>query len=827
MHFKNSYHLPQIRIFICLLFLLSLLIQPFSIKAASSAENLNNLKLSLEKYYPELKFNTINQVDDTLTVDFNLGQEEMLNFTTDDAKLAQFQSDLNILASQDLLEEKTHSLPKIYKFSNQGQPLFNSKNANNKSLGYRGQAIGDTLNPKKVLLSPGHGYYLNSNNQRWMLQRSYFSGIVEDFINSDISAELDQKLSPNYDTDSTRELNKNSPNHSSGLPLWQMGTMENLKSKGVPGEVWNDPGTPIASNPNLNRDLRSRPLYANYIGSKAMISIHNNGSAIPNTSCGTETWYDSSNAARYESRRLASLIQNKLISKIKSEWNQNWCDRGVKGSDGGYAENRLTDNIPSVIVELAFMDNSSDNAALQDPKFRSIATNAIAEAVDEYLSTVSYEAESLTGVGVVTSDDNASANRVSECNKCTGTVGQGGLVLSNDLEKIRLRYNVKVDPATVDLGSGPNPSLFSFNLNTYKASSPLNTQSINITVNDYNNAADLNNDGFKEFDVELVVTDADYLVQQLISSKNSLFRYDRVEILPFKKVITEKPSWTYEAENLYSSIPNPEIITDESASGGKALRGKESGFLVFGPYTNDQVENKWYKATFRLKKLDSTTPNTNSQYVVIEAFNSNGGGTLASLEIPLSELDTAYQDYSFNFYRSQNIGTMEYRVRLVNIDSFVAVDKISIYQMGDLTSFQKKFEAETLPGINSTTVIDGNLTAQSNTQTGFLVFGPYTTEIPTTNQGFNTFTAKFYIKNQGNATDNIAFIDVWSPNSPNQKQLAYKIISTSDVNNTEYKVVSLDFQAPSTSDPLEFRLYNLIDGNELRVDKIEIVNKSV
>lgn len=235
-----------------------------------------------------------------------------------------------------------------------------------------------TIENKKIVLSPGHGWY--DTGSGWSLQRSYYWGIVEDFINADLVIELKALFSGiGADIRPTRELNPNAGNHSSGHPWWQIDASEYVRSLGAPESVWKL--FPIDG--TYNHDIAARPEYGNWIGADAMVSIHNNGGG----GCGTETWYDTSNAYAAQSQQLANLVQNKLIERLRAQWNAGWCNRGVKGSNGGYGENRRFLG-PAVIVELAFMDTQSDNTALQNAAFRSIAMTAVRDALIEYFGGV-------------------------------------------------------------------------------------------------------------------------------------------------------------------------------------------------------------------------------------------------------------------------------------------------------------------------------------------------------------------------------------------------------------------------------------------------------
>ncbi|MFV9505612.1 MAG: N-acetylmuramoyl-L-alanine amidase [Oscillochloridaceae bacterium umkhey_bin13] len=233
------------------------------------------------------------------------------------------------------------------------------------------------INGKRIVINPGHGWFLDGST--WRLQRGSWWGIIEDFINAEFAIGIRDQLSRvGADVRSTRELNKAAGTHAaSGKPLWQVGAAAYTRQIGAPASVY------AGSNGPLNHDLMARPYYANWVGSNAMISIHNNGGQ----GCGTETWYDTSNAYANQSRDLAQRIQNKIIERVRAQWNTNWCNRGIKGSNGGYGEIRAV-NAPAVLIEVGFMDSYNDNQALQNATFRAIVNQAISDAVIEYFGGV-------------------------------------------------------------------------------------------------------------------------------------------------------------------------------------------------------------------------------------------------------------------------------------------------------------------------------------------------------------------------------------------------------------------------------------------------------
>jgi len=224
-----------------------------------------------------------------------------------------------------------------------------------------------------VVISAGHGIYWNEYVSRWLLQRDYYWDIVEDFVNWDIARYvLDELAGRGIDARPTRHPNSAAGDGRSGLPSWQEGGKYFLRALGVPADV-----SEFGVN-EYNRDINSRPFYANWIGAAAIVSIHNNGG----WSTGTETWYDETNGWAGESRGLAEIVQRTVVTAIRERYDPNWIDRGLRSCNGCKGETRLAGR-PAVILETAFMDmQSPDNAALHDDAFKRIVAQAVAQAIE-------------------------------------------------------------------------------------------------------------------------------------------------------------------------------------------------------------------------------------------------------------------------------------------------------------------------------------------------------------------------------------------------------------------------------------------------------------
>lgn len=341
------------------------------ITAVHTAQRPVEIQSSTDAEITQLGVNAVAFDGSTVTVDFSSALHDMDQAATEAILQAIDRSVSDLLLPQGAIDAPNLD----YDFLVDGLPLYAPVDPiqTDQSLSER------AITGKKIAVNPGHGRYQGSNNS-WPYQRGTWWGIIEDLVNLDLGAELHSNLvGVGADSRPLRQFNKSAGNHSSGNPWWQMGTSEYVRNLGAPESVWK----PLGLN-GINRDIRSRPEYAKWIGADAMVSIHNNGGG--SSACnshGTETWYDTGNGYQEQSRRLATLIQTKLIERIRRDYDPNWCDRGVKGSNGGYGENRHFSG-PAALVELAFMDVESDNTALQNARFRTIAVQAIRDAVVEF-----------------------------------------------------------------------------------------------------------------------------------------------------------------------------------------------------------------------------------------------------------------------------------------------------------------------------------------------------------------------------------------------------------------------------------------------------------
>lgn len=118
--------------------------------------------------------------------------------------------------------------------------------------------------------------------------------------------------------------------------------------------------------------LRERVEMANQLDASVFVSIHANASNREYSE-GTETFISPANKA--VSRRLAEIIHDELIDEIQLN------DRGIK-EDNFYVVKHT--DMPSILVEVAFLSNPHEEALLSSSVFRRKTAGAISRGILKY-----------------------------------------------------------------------------------------------------------------------------------------------------------------------------------------------------------------------------------------------------------------------------------------------------------------------------------------------------------------------------------------------------------------------------------------------------------
>lgn len=166
-----------------------------------------------------------------------------------------------------------------------------------------------------------------------------------------------------------------------GRPRWESAALQYTQFNGAPSSVYDaygDDGDP---------STRSRwAAWEHPTGEPAVyLSWHSN--AASGTASGTVTYiYEGSYAPVAGSSELGSLLQEELVSVIRTEWDASWNDRGVATAAFSEVNPAFNDEMPAALVELAFHDNPYDASLLKDPAFRRDASRAMMRGIVRYFA---------------------------------------------------------------------------------------------------------------------------------------------------------------------------------------------------------------------------------------------------------------------------------------------------------------------------------------------------------------------------------------------------------------------------------------------------------
>jgi N-acetylmuramoyl-L-alanine amidase len=86
------------------------------------------------------------------------------------------------------------------------------------------------------------------------------------------------------------------------------------------------------------------------------------------------------------SLELQAAVHDELVGDIRAGWDPAWKDRGKFTAYFGEVNPTHNPEMPATLVEIGFHDTPADADALRDPRFRRIATRAMAQGVARYFA---------------------------------------------------------------------------------------------------------------------------------------------------------------------------------------------------------------------------------------------------------------------------------------------------------------------------------------------------------------------------------------------------------------------------------------------------------
>ncbi|MBK7860250.1 MAG: N-acetylmuramoyl-L-alanine amidase [Archangiaceae bacterium] len=176
-------------------------------------------------------------------------------------------------------------------------------------------------------------------------------------------------------------------------PRFEESARYHAQFSGAPATVYD------YSDTDHNDDVGARSRFSAWVhepGEDAIyLAWHTN--AFDGTAVGTDVYvygpnppdgtYDFTGVAG--SDKLAQHLHAELINDIRAAagWNKpTWRDRGIHSAYFGELNPSHNNEMPAVLMEIAFHDNATDALSLKEPAFRYLATRAITQGVIRYFA---------------------------------------------------------------------------------------------------------------------------------------------------------------------------------------------------------------------------------------------------------------------------------------------------------------------------------------------------------------------------------------------------------------------------------------------------------
>ena len=252
------------------------------------------------------------------------------------------------------------------------------------------------LGGRRICVGPSHGLY-NYSGSTWYYQRPQICGLGEDIQEDLNSIRLVQFLNQYLVQDGASVYYPRTLDESlccftgyNNTPWWRMAArywVQHLLPSRT--DIWD------TSTTHINDDIRTRPLYSDYVGADVYISQHTN--AYNGTASGTEVYYDSAmenpgagNINEINGQRLADNVKDAIEATIRSTYDSSWPIRNSgapRDANGGSGEIRIPSR-PACLIELAFHDNCTKDALyLVDNFFRSVSQWGLYKGICDYFGT--------------------------------------------------------------------------------------------------------------------------------------------------------------------------------------------------------------------------------------------------------------------------------------------------------------------------------------------------------------------------------------------------------------------------------------------------------
>jgi hypothetical protein len=425
----------------------------------------------------------------------------------------------------------------------------------------------------------------------------------------------------------------------------------------------------------------------------------------------------------------------------------------------------------------------------------------------------SYESENLmSAVGTIVSDSAASSGQARQA-----TSDQVGY----------LQYG----PYTVDQAAGQTYSAyFTLSVSDHTQHTPVaRIEAFNSNGNgDWRFKIVYANDftapnKYETFPVDFTRTSSgtmEFRVYTLGNPSGITLRADKVDV--YKNNTT---NWVYQAENSLGAVGN--VGFDVNASGQRTreatVTADPAGYVVYGPYVDEQPVGGVYTAHYYLKTSNNTT---GSNVARIDVNNPGGSSVYVFRDVKGTDFSAAntWQDFTLNFNR-QSGGNLEFRVWFADVAD-LAVDRVEVQPLTQTTFVYQAENLSTKSGVGSV-VSDsqadgskavkapgGNSVCSVFPDYCYVVFGPYTVD-----QATGNYQVTYRLK-KGSSSSPSSVARVEALNDDGSGTFVVKDVKGYELSNTDYTDITLNYYRTGAG-TMEYRVYsyNLTD---IYVDKITV-----
>ncbi|RKH51582.1 N-acetylmuramoyl-L-alanine amidase [Corallococcus sp. AB050B] len=180
-------------------------------------------------------------------------------------------------------------------------------------------------------------------------------------------------------------------------PRFEESGRYHVQYSGAPFSVYAPTGANALSN-ERNADVNSRPRFAAWLheeGEDAVYVAWHTNAGTSGTIRGTEAYVYGPNPVdgtlNFTGVKDSDVLGRALLSQIdvdlKREVDPNWRVRSLRSANLGEVSPTHNPEMPSVLLEMAYHDNTTDAGALKEARFRHVAARAIVQGLIKYFAT--------------------------------------------------------------------------------------------------------------------------------------------------------------------------------------------------------------------------------------------------------------------------------------------------------------------------------------------------------------------------------------------------------------------------------------------------------